>query len=683
MNLEVYFQGQHEALIGKVTGIQKSNLLNTTDWVDQKTLLACERPSAKKSGPAMKLTKQDFEPLLLRVQVPGQPDQFVTIKAILNRKQNIIGSNFGLTLARWRDLRYLPRFEAAPVINKEESETSDADSFEFLQRVEHVVLLDLDKEHELELYHELAADPGYLVYHSWEELTRETSPLIADFIKIENRAAEQDIQNVGIVLELSPDVVNCEALLQPDAGHASLVYHQMEFEQFEAEFPQIHHTRDSQNFYYETEPSERTTWLAYDPDSVFNAPMTNTNISYGHLNSKASRDLRFQLILRLFHSVLERCKHPQRCDVLAHWDFSPHFWMEDNAERCWLPNWELSIHLSDLTRPPQTIRRTANIYDRHGLVPQILTDQDCNGPGIRATAIHGGQWLTPGEVINSLYRQIFRTNRAWRNTREGLLTRAKVLHQSHDQEDRRQEATLLEQADHMGVFLTQSQLHQVRVLTEYYYDRFQVPQEERRQTQEKFAVSESRLNDLAEESRRIQAKLDLIMHELTLTSDLEDIRNLQNLRQRLHHQIEGNLGQQQQVLKHLLAETPASKKLREQLTQIAEQQDQQMMEQMEALADRLEQDIRKIMDPAYAAFDCNLSTAQLIFGKQGLRRRLEQLKENLEQAPDPNRALVLSNMLINLEDRLEASQSAEIAFLEDLSFRTKRQLGLEIEENGN
>lgn len=681
MNLEVYFTSTTDKpLVGKVTGIQESPVLYVVRNIDTSKLLACERqgsydgPSSPIAGGP--LSMENFEPLRLRVEIPGQPHQFVTVKSIIQRKNGIVGSNFGTQLRNWRDLKFLPRIVDLPEATTEEGKATNDDIYEFLNSIAHALVLDLDKDHEAELARELKHDAAYILYPSWKALAKDTSWEAVRFLIRTHKLWEwkESLARKMLVLELNKNIKNTEAMLEEDDSNASLIHHQMAFEQFVQQFPNVHHTRDAQSFYFETEPSERTSWIPYDPDSVFVKPISSNTVSHIHSDGKASRDMRHELILKMFHKISEKCKE----HYYGRWEFSKHFWMQEEVQPgVLIPNWEMHVHMEELFRAPQPVKPKANVYTRFGLA-QRTSRNDTPGSGIRIVKLESDRYVSHSQAINSLYRQVFRTNKAWRDTRQGMLSKADSLKKSPSKEDRQKEAELREKAARMGVFLTQDQLHTVRVLTKWLYERFDVPQEERKQTEEKYAVSESRLNDIFEEGRKVEAKLELLMHELAISSRLSDLRNIQNLQGRLQHQAKGNIYQQKQIIQNMLAEKP-SNDLRDRLIQLAEREDEVTMQQLETLADRLEQEVRTMMDPAYAEYNCELSTTKLILGKLGLHKRIQGLKEKLEAAPNPNRAEDIMNMLMHLEDRLEFCQASENVFLEDLPFKVKRQLGLEVE----
>lgn len=649
--------GNHE-LVGVVTGVEDSVLWDVTEDIDPKTLLSCEKPNP--DTPAFRVGKEDLLNKRLRINCSGRIIHR-PLWALLKHQKKVLWTNFSEKLTRLRDLGQLPRIVLDPPEETPPPGMIDDDLHQFLNRIAYAHVLDLDLD--AELLREFATSPRYEVYYSWWQLALDTSWLTADFIVLEHRLLpyRRSLEGKALVLEYRPGIVN----VKDDDTYVPGIDHQNSHEQFVAENPDLEcHSRDARNFYYETEPTERALWLAHDPSSVFNQPLQEMTVSQANLDAKACREKRFQLLAGIVHDLYEYCKQPQR------WEFSSHFWYEDGSTGR-VPSYQLSIDIKTLygSAPARRVPE-ANVYTRFGRVPRT-SELNLHGPGLAYRPGRQQENQAPAEIINSFYRRVFGIRKAWQENRESLLRSVDILKKSGKLEDLQEAARRRALAERMGVFLTQQQLHELRVLIEWLYDRFNVPAELRKPTREQYPVAESRANDLKEELRKVMAQMELVEYELLLD---HNHRQRQSLRQKLQQLVwrAKQLHQQQLDLADAsqLELCSAHLKLGEEIE----------MRELEYLTDGLEDDIRQLLDPAHKDFNCDLPMAKLVYGKAGLANRLRELQARVEQVPYQERVQHLANLLEELQARYEFFETHSETFLDDLSYRQRRQLGLEIED---
>lgn len=679
--------------VGTVTGIQDSHLWDVVplEEIDPKTLLACERPRLG-CGPLFRYDKDDLADLHLRVEVPGKPRFYVPIKAVLKREGGIVGSNFAekklrqpARLLDWskswdyfslrpgspvnlrsarslvrtrlqclRDLGNLPRFTFDHALSYEQPPAGELDeeTISFLDNVAHILVLDLNLDGDL--IREMQEDDHFLVYFSFYQLALDTSWLTVDFLTLEHRLLpwRKSLKGHALVLEYREGTVNAAAWLENGRDdNTPGIHYQMSHEQFVAQNPDINcHSREARNWYFEMDESERKQWLAYDEDSVFNQPFPNTAVSQLDLDAKSCRDLRHELLTSLFHEAYEWCR----------------------AGRA--PKYSLIIKPENLFEQQTLVAKPqANVYGRFGKMIQTAESR-FHGPGLVFVNRGGYTEQPPATIINTLFRRIFGVRKGWQEKIEGYLASAEQQKQSAKPDVRHQAAHSKALANRMGVFLTQTQLHEIRLLTEWLYNRFDVPMQLRRPTQEQHPVSESRVNDLAEVMRKVQAQIEVLEHELVVGTSYQQLAGARDMLRRLLHRAR-SLNQQQVNLAAELTNSPEFAKRLEGLKMEGESLE---VVQLEAMADALEDDIRRLLDPGHQHFNCNLPMAQLIYGKARLHRRLHDLKERLHDVDQPERIRRLADMLQKLQLEYELYETRAECFLEDLPVRQRRQLGIEV-----
>lgn len=669
MNLQV----RHEVFgVGQVLAVEDSPFWDSVPLseVDLGKLLYVEKLGLNASKSC---AKEALQHLLLCLQFPDAA-RYIPLGDVLKRRNGIVGANFPEVLVRLRDLGRLPRFRFSRAVS-EERPVDD----EFLRSVVSAAVLDLETDHDL--IQELKADRRCCLFFSWEQLSEEvgeaTVEVLAQKFQLYQTVParppwpawhpeEPEMWPVERLVNLQGKVLVLqykEGLLdeEEDVYNASGIHPQMAHEQFVRENPDLLcHSRDARNFYFEVEPTERAQWLAYGEGSVFTESLPDFEVSQVNLDSKACRDLRHRLIVSVFHDLYEWCKNRQR------WEFSRHFWYEDGTVS--VSRYKLAVDLKRLRGEPVRKSLECNVYGRFGKVPRT-TELNLHGPGLVYQVLDATELTTPGQAITDLYRRIFGVRKAWNERRDHYLSQAARLKNSSDPAVRRRAASFKAMANLMGAFLTQEQLEDVRKLTVWLYDRFQTPPAERVPTQ-KFPASPSRMNNLEEALRRIKAQIELLERELLIHHATRKARSFRRSLRKLLAQAKG-LNRQQVELARLSPEFAGL------LPRYLQEGEALELQTLEVMADALEDDVRRLLDPAHPEFDVGLSTAKLIYGRNGLHRRLEDLRQRLQQAPQPMEAL--AHMLAELEEKYDFCESRNTAFLEDLSPRQRRALGIETE----
>ena len=655
----------------RVTAVENSHAwdVSTLQELDPNRLSAMERSARLGCGPLayidkhgawrwreprcaelFKYTRRDL--LNLLVELDNGRD-YVRLGDILKHQNGVTGSNLKSQLTKLRDLGKLPRFIPGSYAHLP-ARNAEYDSL--MNYIQDATIL--SNEDFVELQEEFPKSQ-FLVYHSWMELAQATSwAEVQEIMAAFN--LEGDLEDKVIVLQLKADVKDYDWVLKEETPHG--IFPQCYEEHFFHEFPDVPHTADSRRFYYETEPLERNMWLGYTERSVYNQPLPEPVVSQANLDSKACRDLRFRLLVNIVHDVYEWCKTPHR------WEFSPHFWYEDGA--CGRgKKYQLAIDLKTM-RGSKTVKPAVNVYTRYGQAARTA-EISLHGPGI-VYRPSTDENLTPAEMINSFYRRVFGLRKGWNEKRESFLGLSRRLKQSKKAEERNKAAIYYAAAQKMGVFLTQEQLHVIRQLTEWLYDRFQVPEKQRLQVKEKYPVARTRLNDLQEEMRKVQADIEILEREITLESSRQQLQARQRRLQGLIRKAKQLNVQQLRLAKDLGPEEIQT------LEELQVQQRELTVKELEHLTESLEEEIRALMDPGHKFFDCELPTAKQIYRKDRLEQRLQQLRARLAETED-DRIVRLADMLNSLTMRYDFCATAQEVYIEDLP-AVQRLLGWEVDE---
>jgi hypothetical protein len=580
---------------------------------------------------------------------------------------------------------------------------------EFLDDISAAQIMSSESLRENELLNEFKINPKYLVYESYHNLAQDIGwdvvhALVEKFNLYQIKAnsyvfsphfwfhdttkiPELTLPGQVLVMEYRPEIVDCSRWEEEGDDWVAGITgeqdwlsckHELEQDGIEAI------TRDTQNWYYEQETTERQQWLMYEDHSLFNEPFPAERVSKFDMTSKECRQARMNLIVELFGEAIKWCEAGQY----------PRYWLKqdlknlgqkliatESIQREIRPQTELFLYAFGHTLfwTQESCDELHQVYDRFGHQGKLNNQEEVFAPGLKVHIKETWQAGTPGQIISGLYSRIFGVRGAWERQRQEFLEQVDELRSLGDPGNFRLVGRAYNKAHLMGVFLTQEQLSEIRKLTRCLYDRFEVPQENRKDLVEQYPVSESRANDLAEEARKAQAKIELLIHELEVQATQGQARELRWLLSKAQSLALYNKGREMEALKVLVSNNGFSVELKDRLKTTEMACQDLTVSRLETWADQLDDKVRRLLDPGHDAFNCDLPMARLIYGKQNLSQQLLKLQDELGQLEQNERTEHIADMLQNLGERYDLCSTFDTCYIEDLSWSKQRALGFERE----